>query len=535
MSIAKNGLDGSSPLEFNSIAGYTRRDVLKYSLGSAIAAGTLGSLAEEAATMAGAATLKPKRGGTLHLGGQGGASNDNLDAQNPLTNCDYPRIYALYSALVKFDANAKPVLDLAESITPNKDATLWTIRVRPGVVCHNGKSFGAADVLFSLRRIVNPKAPLPGWPVLTPLNLANAKILDPLTLRIPCKTPFSTFIESLTDPFILMVPTGYDPKHPVGTGPFKFKSFTPGVQSVFTRNENFYLNGKPYADELIVSDYPSEQSQVNGLLGGTVNLINFLSADSIAPLKNGKVNLVISKTGGWNPITMRVDRAPFNDVRVRQALKLVINRPEMLNLVFGGYGSIANDVFGKFDAEYDRSIPQHHQDIAQAKFLLKKAGHENLKVQLTTSSGIGQGTIKTAEVYAQQAQSAGVTVNINQVTSSTWFGQDYLKVPFGQDYWFYLPYLVNVPQVTIPGGAFNTPHYNNPKYTALYKEALRSTDKARQTELAHAMQRIDWSDGGLIIPYFPPVIDATAKNVKGVVPSPSFPLSNYDWASIWID
>jgi peptide/nickel transport system substrate-binding protein len=535
MSNQGKGSNGSSPLEFTSLSLPSRRDFLKVGVTGAAILGLAGATTAGEATVAGAASSgKPKRGGTLHLGGQGGASNDNLDAQNPLTNCDYPRIFALYSALVKLDKNANPVYDLAEEITANKDATSWTIRVRSGVVCHNGKSFGARDVLYSLQRIANPKAPLAGAPCLTPLDLANAKIIDARTVRIPCKTPYSTFVEALTDPFCLMVPVGYDPKKPVGTGPFKFKSFTPGVQSVFTRNNNYYLNGKPYADELIISDYPSEQSQVNGLLGGNVNLINFLSSDSISPLKNGNVNLIISKTGGWNPITMRVDRAPFNDVRVRQAMKLIVNRPEMLSLVFGGYGSIANDIFGKYDAEYDSSIQQRHQDIAQAKSLLKKAGHENLSVTLTTSNGIGQGTIKTAQVFAQQALAAGVKVNINQVTTSAWFGQDYLKVPFGQDYWFYLPYLVNVGQVTIPGAAFNTPHYNNPKYTKLYNQALATTSKSLQTEIAHKMQQIDWTDGGLIIPYFPPIIDATAKNVKGVVKSPSFPLGDYDWASVWL-
>ena len=174
------------------------------------------------------------------------------------------------------------------------------------------------------------------------------------------------------------------------------------------------------------------------------------------------------------------------------------------------------------------------QDIAQAKSLLKAAGQENLTVTLTTSAGIGQGIVKTAQVFAQQAQAAGVTVKVRQLTASDWFGQYYLKVPFGQDYWFYLPYLVNVPQVTIPGGAFNTPHYDNPKYTSLYNQALATTDDSLKTQLAHEMMKIDYDDGGLIIPYFPPVIDATAQNVHGVVASPSFPISNYDWASIWI-
>lgn len=530
---------------------YSRRDVLRFgaigaaaigargALGSVLGARGRGALSDRELDRLIAGTAKgstPKRGGTLHLGGQGGASDDNITANNPLTNCDYPRDYALYSPLVSLNPQGQPELVLAESITPNADATLWTLRVIPDVVAHNGKSFGAADVLFSLRRITTPKKAFAGAAVLTPLDLKNAKVVDSLTLQIPCTSPFSTFVEALVDPFCLMVPEGYTPKNPVGTGPFKYKSFTPGVQSTFTRHENYFQSGKPYADELIISDYPSETSQVDGLLAGEVNMINFLSSDSLSRLHgNSAVNVVISKTGGWNPITMRVDKAPFNDVNVRQALKLVVNRPEMLDLVFGGYGRIGNDLFGWFTPLYDHAIPQRHQDIDQAKYLLKKAGHSSLDVTLVTSSGIGQGIVKTAEVMKQQALTANVNITIDQVTSSAWFGQYYLKVPFGQDYWFYLPYLTNVAQVTIPGGAFNETHYNNPAYTKLYREALSTTDKSKQEELAHEMQKIDWSTGGLIIPYFPPAITAVSSNVKGVVQSPSFPLSNYDWASIWIE
>jgi len=533
--------DRSRPTDSGQPDGFARRDFLRYAaagatvlgVGSALA-GCGGSTASSSPSSS-AAAGQPKRGGTLTLGAQGGASNDNLDAHNPLTNADYPRIFALYSALVTLDSNAKVVNVLADEITSNKDATVWTVKIKSGVQTHRGKSFGAKDVLYSLRRISNAKTPFPGAAVLTPLDLQNAKVLNATTLQLPCKTPFSTFVDSLIDPFCLMVPEGYDPKSPDGTGPFMYKSFTPGVRSEFPRHPNYFENGKPYADDLIITDIPDEQSQVNALLGGQVNLINFLSSDSLAALQSGSVNVVISKTGGWNPITMRVDTAPFSDVRVRQAMKLIVDRPQMLDLVFGGHGRIGNDVFGYYDPLYDHSLPQRHQDIAQAKSLLKAAGHENLTVTLNTSAGIGQGIVKTAQVFAQQAKAAGVTVNVNAVTASTWFGQDYLKVPFGQDYWFYLPYLVNVPQVTIPGGAFNTPHYDNPAYTKLYQQALATTDESTKADLAHQMQKIDYNEGGLIIPYFPPVIDATAKNVHGVVQSPSFPISNYDWASIWVD
>src|SRR5436305_6808996 len=106
---------------------------------------------------------------------------------------------------------------------------------------------------------------------------------------------------------------------------------------------------------------------------------------------------------------MRVDQAPFSDVRVRQAMRLIVNRPQMVEQVLSGQGRIANDMYSPFDPFYASSLPQRHQDIEQAKALLKQAGHENLSVTLTTAP-VFQGIVQAAQVFAQQASQAGVNV-----------------------------------------------------------------------------------------------------------------------------
>ena len=118
-------------------------------------------------------------------------------------------------------------------------------------------------------------------------------------------------------------------------------------------------------------------------------------------------NVLLSAGGGWNPFTMRVDTGTFSDVRIRQAMRLVVDRQQMLDLVFGGFGTLGNDLFGIWAPEYDHSLPQRHQDIDQAKSLLKAAGAEGLHVTLVTSD-IAQGTVLAAQVFAQQASEAGI-------------------------------------------------------------------------------------------------------------------------------
>lgn len=478
---------------------------------------------------------KPRHGGTLRAALSGGNSSDTLDPKNPINNVDYARVAQLYDSLVSFDSTGLPRLSLAEELSPNRDATAWTIRVRPGITFHNGKDLTAADVLYTLQRIIGPKSPGGGAVALSPLDIKRAKRLDKHTLRIPCTSPFSTFFETLAVYFYNVVPVGFDPKRPVGTGPFKYQSFLPGQQSTFTRYESYWQTGLPYADTLVITDYSDETSQVNALTGGQADLVDLLSTGSLASVRQGGATVAISNTGAVTPFTMRVDQPPFNDVRVRQAMRLLVNRPQMLDVVFGGHGIVANDVFAYYDPVYDHSLPQRHQDIAQAKSLLKQAGREGMTVQLITS-GIAEGTVGAAQVLAQQARAADITINLRQVTSTELYGSQYLQWAFAQDYYYAQPYYPLVAFATLGRAPFNETHFNDPRYNALYAQGLATTDKAKQKEIAHEMQQIDYEQGGLIIPYFPPVVDAYSSRIGGgVQPSRTgLPFNGFDLKRIWL-
>ncbi len=152
----------------------------------------------------------------------------------------------------------------------------------------------------------------------------------------------------------------------------------------------------------------------------------------------------MSHSGEIVPFTMRVDQPPFNDVNVRQALRLLVDRPQLIDSALDGYGVVANDLFSPYDPDFDHSLIRAAQgDIPQAKFLLKKAGHDDLTVTLTTSA-VATGTVAMATVLAAQAKVAGVTVNLSNVPPGTFFGPNYLKWMFAQDYYNYYPYLAQV-------------------------------------------------------------------------------------------
>jgi peptide/nickel transport system substrate-binding protein len=515
----------------------SRREVLAgvAGAGAALSAGSLlgacGSTSAAPPQHAG----RPRRGGTLRAGLSGGTSSDTVDPLNPLNETDYARVYQLYDMLVTLDRNARPVMALAEEVTPNSDATLWTVRLRSGVTFHNGKDLTADDVIYTFRQILNPKSPAAGASAMSFVDAAGMKKLDRLTVQVPCFRPFATFYDTLPLYYYSIIPVGFDPKNPVGTGPFKYKSFTPGLQSVFTRNDHYWQDGLPYIDQVVITDYSDEASQVNALLANQVDAVNLLSAQSITTISSGGAEVVISKAGGWTPFTMRVDQAPFSDVRVRQAMRLIVDRKKMMDIVFRGYGTLGNDVFGIWDPEYDHLLPQRQQDIPQAKYLLKKAGRAGLTTTIVTGD-IAEGIVEAAQVFKQQASAAGVTVNIDRVTPSEFFGPNYLRWTFAQDFWGYYGYLPQVGFATLPKSPYNETHWDDPHYIALYNQALATVDNARRTAIAHEMQRIDHESGGYIIPYFPPLIDGHAARVHGIAPARvGRPLFNYDFKILWLD
>jgi peptide/nickel transport system substrate-binding protein len=515
----------------------SRRDMLRAAMFAGVAVPILGvaGCSSSSPSASPTASASVKRGGTLRAAISGGSSSDTLDAQAAITTIDFARIFQLNEPLIGFDANAHLVPVLAESLTPSADAKTWTLKLKQGITFHNGKALTADDVIYSFQRIVNPKAPLPGAVPLAAVDVAGMKKVDSLTVEIPCHTPYAILDQTVANYYYNIVPQGYDPKKPVGTGPFKYQSFTPGQQSTFVRNENYWQTGQPYVDTVVITDFADETAQLNALNGGQADMVNQLSATGASSLSSSGAGSVVSPGGGWVPFTMRVDADPFTDAKVRQAFRLMVDREQMMQVVFGGNGTMGNDVFSIYDPSYNTSLPQRQHDPEQAKSLLKSAGKEGLTIELVTSD-IAQGSTSMATVFAQQAKQAGITVNLKKLTVGDFYGPQYLKWVFAQDFSFFQYYLPSVAQFFVPSGPYNETHYNNPTYTALFNQALKTVDETKRTDIVHQMQQIDYDDGGYIIPLFPPVIDGVASTVHGIQPTKTgAPLNNYDWRQVWID
>lgn len=458
-----------------------------------------------------------RTGGTLSIGFTGGGSGDVLDPDEPSNNITVARTQNIYNSLVSLDTGGRVQYDLAESITSNSNGTAWTIRLRPDVTFHDGKPLTADDVIFTLNRILNPKAPMAAANSFGPIDVKGIKKVDKLTVKLPYKRPYSTLVEQLATFWYAagILPDGFDDKKdkPNGTGPFKYVSFTPGQRSVFERNPNYFRH-PAYLDRVEIIDFADDSALINALTTGQIQAAPSVPGTDLSQVQNNdKFTTIQSRSGAFQPICMNCAVAPFNDNRVRQAFRLMMDRPQFVQAGMAGSGYVGNDVFSPFDPYYDHSL-QRHQDVDKAKSLLKAAGHESLTVGMVAAP-VNQGTIQMAQVFAQQATAAGITVNLKQITTDEFFGPQFGKWNLFIDYWLYNPYFAQVAQTTVPTSPYNETHFKNAKYASLYDQANATTDSNKQREIAHEMQKIDFEEGGNIIAGFMTVNDVFDSRLVG--------------------
>lgn len=470
-----------------------------------------------------ATTGTPKRGGNFRLGVTGGGAKDLFDGQNITTKPDQARLVSAFETLLLFDDEYQLTNDgLAESVEADSP-TQYTIRLRQGIEFQDGKTMTADDVIYSLQRIGTEGNKLTGFAATATMDIAGLKKMDEYTVRLPLKTADSTIPQTLASYTFGIVPVGYEtyPSPQIGTGPYKLKSFTPGQESISERNPNYWRSGQPYFDTVTITDFADSTAQVNALLGGQIDAMTDLPASQVQVLESRGLKSLISKTGGWVPLCMAIDMPPFDDNRVRQAMRLIVDREAMIQQIVSGYGFLANDLYAPFDEGYNETLPQRTQDIDQAKSLLAAAGQEGLTVDLHTTNG-ASGMVPLATVFASQAKEAGVTVNVKN--DPNYYGDDYLKLAFSVDFWGTRGYLNQVQQGSLPSSPYNETHWppksgEGSNFESLYQQALAATDDAKRIEIEHEMQRLEYELGGYIIPFFGSLIDGYSPEVQGFSPS----------------
>jgi peptide/nickel transport system substrate-binding protein len=502
----------------------SRRGLLAAAGGVALA-GTLAACnGSGPASSSGAAARVPRRGGNFRLAVTGGGSADLMDAQKIVTKPDQARLMTAFETLLEYDENfVLRETGLAERVTQDSP-TQWTIELHRGIEFQNGKTFEAEDVVYSLRRIIDVRNGLSGAAGLSALDPERIRAIDRYVVRLTLSRPSSIIADQLAEYYNTMVPVGYRkwpaPQH--GTGGFTLRSFTPGDQSVHERFANCWRSPAPWFDAVTIIDFPSSTAQVNALLAHQVDAITDVPFAHVRAVEAQGSKVLVSRTGGWLPLCMAIDLRPFTDHRVRQALRLLVDRRGMVEQVLAGYGTVANDLFSPFDPSFDDALPQREQDVDAARSLLR-AARVSGSIDLFTTNGAA-GMVDIASVLASQVNRANAGITINIRDDPSFFANQYLKVAFSGDFWGTRNYLSQVAVSMLPTSPENETHWPprtgpGSVYVSLFQQALAETDEARRRDLIHEMQRLEYVYGGYIIPFYNDHIDGHSASVLGLRPN----------------
>jgi peptide/nickel transport system substrate-binding protein len=514
--------------------GLSRRSLIKYSgLGAAAVVGGSAFLSACGSDDGGGGGGK---GGQLIHGATGGGSKDTLDPHQPVTAADIARCNNLFEPLLFWNNNYELEAALAESVEPSADAKTWTVNMRQGVTFHNGQPVTAEDAWLSIRRVADPKAPLSAGGQLSQIiDFESSKVVDDATLQIVLNTPYALLDSLLAEYTLGIIPGGeFDPADPIGTGAFAYKSFEAGKTSTFTRYDD-YWGDAALLDELVIQDFSDDNAKVNAFQANQIQTLDNLPYNLIETIKGAGGGVLEADGGQWVPFTMRVDQSPFDDVRVRQAMRLIVDRQALIDQTLSGYGTLGNDLYAPLDVAYASDLPQREQDIEQAKSLLASAGADGLQVELFTGDDIGSVAVPAANLFAEQAKAAGVDIKVSKKTP--FYDDDYLSYTFAQDFWNTRNYIPQAVVGTFPpelGGTYNETHWDNEEHRDLVNAAAKEVDEAARADLVHQAQEIEYNEGGLIIWGFRKQIDAYASNVDGLEPSKYLPLGNYKFSKVSI-
>jgi peptide/nickel transport system substrate-binding protein len=490
-------------------------------LGSAAAACGGGGSSSTSSSSAAASPSGPKQGGAIRSAIGGGSAKDTLDGQIPTSETQIGTQWQIYDALMGWDKDHKLEMLLADSYEANADGSQWTVKLKSGLTFHDGSPVTADAVIFSYKRILDPKTGAPGAGTMADLKPSGLKKVDDLTVQFNLEKPNVIFYEAMAYYPNAIVPVGYAPKGmegAIGTGPWIPTSFNPGQQVEFKANPDYWGEG-PHADTLTMIEFADPTAKLNALLGGDVDHMTLLDSSQAATVQGtAGMKVLQAKTGGWYPFTMRMDQKPFDDVRVRQAFRLMMDRQQMIEQAMGGYAWVGNDMYAPYDPGYPSDLPQRAADVEQAKSLLKQAGYDNdLTVELTTSTAVASSAVLAAQVFAQQAKAAGVTFKVNKVDPSVFYGDQYLSWTFAQDFWATRNYLPQVQVGTAPNALWNECHWKDDPWWGLVQQALKTVDDTARADLIKQAATIEYDTGAYIVYQFNVLLDAYSDKLTGVV------------------
>ncbi|MCX0272962.1 ABC transporter substrate-binding protein [Nocardia zapadnayensis] len=466
----------------------------------------------------GPAAGPPQPGGRLRsvIAGRS-ATSDVLDPHEAGSSAGGAVSKNVWDKLVAYNNDLTLRYRLARSLEPNADGSVWRISLRPNVVFSDGSPLTSRDVLWSFERMLDPARSSSGD--LAMVDMARTRADGELDVLVAMKTPIADFGSVLAGWYCYIVKDGttvFDERTlPVGTGPFALAKWSPGDRTLLRRNDRHW-DGRAPLDEVEIIQIAETEARMNAFLSGEADVVHEMSYLQARNLESDPTaTVIVPPEGLMGALQMRVDLPPFDDVRVRQAMRLAVDRQAMVDSVYYGYGEVGNDIYGKGAPFYNDTLPQRTYDPQRARELLRAAGKENLEVTLPTADGM-PGMVESATLFAEHAKAAGITVRLESVPADTYFSQVTGKRPLTHIGWwnYSLDYFYG--QTATSSSPSNGTGWRRPAWDAKFAQARAAMDPGRRRELYFGLQEELWNAGGYILHSFAKRPDAARNHVGGM-------------------
>jgi len=311
------------------------------------------------------------------------------------------------------------------------------------------------------------------------------------------------------------------------------------VRGHFRRNPNYWRENAPFVDEVEVIVINDIAARTNALTSGQVDIINKLDYKTVElARRNSSLQVIQSRGGQHFPFPMNCAIAPFNDVNVRLAIKHAIDREQLLQTAFRGFGQIGNDhPIPHAHKFFNTELEQKPYDPDKAKFYLKQAGFSDLKIQLSASEAAFPGAVDAAAIFRVAAAKAGIDVQIKREPVDGYWDNVWMKAPFCMSYRGGRATVDQALAIAYASNsAQNDTNWREERFDRLLLEARGSLDEVRRREIYHELQAMVSQDGGAMIPVFIDYLDAASAKVGGIETHPLFDMMGFRMAErVWLD
>lgn len=439
---------------------------------------------------------------------------DSLDPHLAVAAGTKEVLFNIFEGLVKPDEKGNLVPAVASDCQVSKDGKVYTFTLREGVKFHNGKEVTAEDVKYSIERNAGK---LDEELIISRFsNIEAVNVKDASTVEVVLTEPDTELIAYMT---VAIIPADYDKQatDPVGTGPFKFESYTVDTSFKVSRNDE-YWGEKPDLEQVEFKIVSNTDSVLLDLKGGSIDIYPYLTDDQAKELSS-KFNIEVGNTNLVQGLFLNNENKYFSNKLVRQALYYATNRTEIREIVSGGNGSIIGSFMFPGLGRYFNSdvIDKYDYNIEKAKALLGEAGYPDGFEFTVRIPNNYQFHISTGEILVEQLKKIGVTAKVELIDWSVWLDEVYANRKFDAT-------IIGFDSTLAPNDLMrrfvsdndkNMCNYSNEEYDKFYKKALATTDDDEKIECYKKLQEILAEDAASIFIQDPPLLVAVNKKISG--------------------